>query len=295
MVVSEDLLLDLIRAELPVHDSSVLLGSGDDCALVEWKAEHHALVLKTDATIEGIHFNTQAHLTEVGWKAFCRPISDFAAMGATPKHALITVAAPSSLQKEEWIQLARGFGKAARAFNIIVVGGEVARAPETMFISVSISGYPGKRSTLRSQAHEGDLICVTGKLGGALQSGCHLRFMPRLSEGQWLAAQEGVHAMMDLSDGLGTDLPRLARASHCSFQLELDHLPCHQGCSMKEAISDGEDYELLLTIAPQAWPKLQKAWNRKFPTLLLTSFGKIGPPHDPSTLLTQGYEHFILS
>ncbi|MFZ4115689.1 MAG: thiamine-phosphate kinase [Chthoniobacterales bacterium] len=290
--MSEDSLLDLIRSELPIDAPSVIVGSGDDCAIVKPPTRNHSLVLKTDATIEGIHFTTEADLAHVGWKALCRPISDFAAMGAVPEHALITVAAPVFFEQEKWLQLARGFGKAARAFGIIVVGGEIAHSPGGIFISVTITGATGRSFSLRRHARSHDLICVTGQLGGSLKSGRHLTFIPRLAEGQWLLSQRGVHAMMDLSDGLGSDLPRLARASQCGFELKIDQIPCHGGCTTEEAMSDGEDYELLLTIAPHAWPALQEEWNQKFPTLSLTPIGKMQPPEHFSTFLPHGYDHF---
>jgi thiamine-monophosphate kinase len=287
--MTEDALLALIRKELPINDASVVVGSGDDCAIVSMEQKN--LVLKTDATVEGIHFTPQDDLINVGWKALCRPISDFAAMGAIPQHALITVAAPPSWQQENWLQLARGFGKAARTFEIIIVGGEMARSPKELFLSITITGSPGPSSILRSGAQPNDLICVTGKLGGSLKSGRHLTFTPRLIEGQWLAAQTGIHAMMDLSDGLGSDLPRLARASNCSFILEKENIPCHSGCSVEEAISDGEDYELLFTITPETWPTLEQEWNHYFPKLPLTCIGKIISPNSPSSSLPAGFDH----
>ncbi|MBM3856989.1 MAG: thiamine-phosphate kinase [Verrucomicrobia bacterium] len=271
--MNENELLNLIRKELPLHDDSIIVGSGDDCAVVKMSKKN--LVLKTDATIEGIHFTHQDDLIDIGWKALCRPLSDFAAMGAIPQHALITVAACAHWKKENWLQLARGFGKAARAFGVIVVGGEMARSPEKLFLSVTITGSPDSSTVLRSGAKPNDLICVTGKLGGSLKSGRHLTFQPRLKEGQWLAAQREVHAMMDLSDGLGSDLPRLAQASNCSFILEKEKIPHHEGCSIEEAISDGEDYELLFTVAPETWPALQKKWKQQFPKLSLSCIGKM--------------------
>lgn len=286
----EDDLLNLIRKELPLDDASVIIGSGDDCAVVQ--IEQKNLVLKTDATIEEIHFTHQDDLSDVGWKALCRPISDFAAMGATPQYALITVAAPTSWKKENWLQLARGFGKAARAFGVIVVGGEMARSPEKLFLSITITGSAGPSIILRSGAQPNDLICVTGKLGGSLKSGRHLTFTPRLAEGQWLATQKGIRSMMDLSDGLGSDLPRLARASGCSFILEKEKIPCHAGCSVEEAISDGEDYELLFTVAPEAWSALQKKWKQLFPNLSLTCIGKMLPPNNASSPLPSGFDHW---
>ncbi len=285
----EDDLLNLIRKELPLDDSSVIVGSGDDCAVVQMEQKN--LVLKTDATIEDIHFTPEDDLSDVGWKALCRPISDFAAMGAIPQHALITVAAPTSWKKENWLQLARGFGKAARTFKIVVVGGEMARSPGGLFLSITITGSAGPWTALRSYARTDDLICVTGKLGGSLKSRRHLTFTPRLAEGQWLAKQRFVHAMMDLSDGLGSDLPRLARASDCSFILENEKIPCHPGCSIDEALSDGEDYELLVTVATGQWSRIQKEWHDYFPNLSLTCIGRILPPNNAFSPLPSGFDH----
>lgn len=293
--MKEDDLLNLIRKELPLHDSSVIVGSGDDCAVVEPPKNARCLVLKTDATIEGIHFTTQDDLRDVGWKALCRPLSDFAAMGAFPQHALITVAAPADWKKENWLQLARGFGKAARTFGVTIVGGEMARSPGKLFLSVTISGSAGPWTACRSYGRAGDLICVTGKLGGSLKSGRHLKFTPRLQEGQWLAKQRWIHALMDLSDGLGSDLPRLAQASDSSFILEKEKIPCHEGCSIEEAISDGEDYELLFSVRDDQWSTIQEEWNQLFPNLALTCIGKMIPPDQPASSLSSGFDHLQFS
>ncbi len=287
--MNEDNLLNLIRKELPLDDDSIVVGSGDDCAVVN--TEKTKLVLKTDATIESIHFTAEDDLSDVGWKALCRPISDFSAMGAIPQHALITVAAPTHWSPENWLSLARGFGKAARTFRITVVGGEMARSPGKLFLSVTITGSAGSAIPLRSGAQPNDLICVTGKLGGSLKSGRHLTFTPRLTEGQWLATQAGIHAMMDLSDGLGSDLPRLAQASLCSFALEKEKIPCHEDCSIEDAIRDGEDYELLFTVTPSAWSDLQQKWNHQFPKLKLTCIGKMISPDHASSTLPSGFDH----
>ncbi len=289
--MNEEALLKLIRQALPVDDASVIIGSGDDCAIVQPPSKKDGLVLKTDATVEEIHFSKNENLSDVGWKALCRALSDFAAMGAIPQHALITVAAPTSFLQKNWMELCRGIAKAAHQFHIIIVGGEITRSPGPLFLSVTLTGRGGPSYKLRSHAHLGDLICVTGKLGGSLKSRRHLTFTPRLLEGQWLASQKDVHAMMDLSDGLGSDLPRLARASNCSFQLNLEQLPCHFGCSIEEALRDGEDYELLLTIAPEAWRNFHLRWKKKQFNLTLTPIGVITPPDQPPTLLPSGFDH----
>lgn len=289
--MNEDSLLTLLRRSLPVTHPSILVGSGDDCAIVQ--APKTGVVLKTDAVVEGVHFFKGTSLEAVGWKALCRPISDFAAMGATPQHALITVAAPSSWKKEEWIELARGINKAARKFSITIVGGEITRSPNFLFLSVMLTGSEGPQSLLRSSARPGDLLCVTGKLGGSLKSERHLTFIPRLAEGQWLAAQKGIHAMMDLSDGLGSDLPRLASASNCSFFVDKKNLPHHPGCTIEEAITDGEDYELLFSLDPKLWKQLSLAWKKKFPKILLTCIGHLLHQEEPETLLASGFDHLL--
>ncbi|HLB33556.1 MAG TPA: thiamine-phosphate kinase [Chthoniobacterales bacterium] len=292
-MLNETSLLALITAELPPPDDSIIVGSGDDCAIVHAPSHGRSLVLKTDATIEGIHFTSATDLLHVGWKALCRPLSDFAAMGAFPQHALVTVAAPFSWKKNEWLRLSQGIGNAARAFQVIVVGGEIAKSPNHLFLSITVTGTAGSRSLLRSQAKPEDLICVTGLLGGSLESERHLHFTPRLAEGQWLATQSSVHAMMDLSDGLGSDLPRFAKASHCSFKIDPAKLPCNPNCTPEQAISDGEDYELLLAVNPQEWPQLKHDWEQHFPKLSLTPIGSMLPHNSPSTELPRGYDHLL--
>ena len=291
---SEDELLELIQKELPSPSSDVLVGIGDDCAVVKTSTNRTTLnLLKTDALVEGIHFLPETPLTQIGWKALCRPISDIAAMGGIPHHATITVAAPASWANTEWRALYRGIGKAAHAFNVSIVGGETVKSPGPLFLSVSLTGTASKSHLrLRSGGNPGDLLCVTGKLGGSLKSGRHLRFHPRLSEGRWLSAEPGVTAMMDLSDGLGSDLPKLATASRCTFLIVSESLPLHQDCTLNEAITDGEDYELLISITPKLWPDLQSRWEKTFPKLPLTVIGSLLTSQESSTQLLSGYDHF---
>ena len=286
-------MLELIFAQLPNPSPEVITGIGDDCAVVRPSSRKGVLeLLKTDALVEGIHFASGTRLEQVGWKALCRPLSDIAAMGGTPRHAMITVAAPSSWKASDWKALYRGIGRAARTFGVSVVGGETVRSPGPCFLSVTLTGEVSREDLkLRSGARPGDLIFVTGKLGGSLKSGRHLRFHPRLAEGRWLAKERGVSAMMDLSDGLGSDLPKLAHESACSFSIATDSVPCHARCTAKEALSDGEDYELLLTIAPKAWPGIMKRWNTRFSAIPLTCIGSMIPAGEKQTPLPSGYDH----
>lgn len=292
--VSESELLRIIRPFLPEPSRDVLAGIGDDCAVIRMPRRGSSLhLLKTDAVIEGVHYASGTPLTQVGWKALCRPLSDIAAMGGIPGKALITVAAPSAWSRGDWKNLYRGIGKAARAFGVDVVGGESVRSPGAAFLSVTLTGEVSRRNLrLRNGARPGDLICVTGKLGGSLASGRHLKFRPRLREGLWLGNQSGVTAMMDLSDGLGSDLPKLAEASACSFRVAEGSLPLHRNCTAKQGMSDGEDYELLVTVKPKSWPVLQRNWISAHPELLLTPVGVVLPRGEKSSLLAPGFDHF---
>ena len=290
---SEEELLKLIVRELPSPAPEVLAGIGDDCAVI--RSSHpkgHLELLKTDALVEGVHFVKGTPWNKVGWKALCRPISDIAAMGGSPHHALITVAAPAHWGSPEWRSLYQGIGKAAREFGVSVVGGETAKSPGPLFLSVTLTGsVPKQNLKLRSGARPGDLICVTGKLGGSFKSGRHLNFQPRVAEGRWLGGEKGITAMMDLSDGLGSDLPKLANSSGCSFRIAADGLPLNRGCSFYEGVSDGEDYELLLTIAAKSWPSIQQRWTAASSGVLLTPIGVVLPPDEKSSLLPTGFDH----
>jgi thiamine-monophosphate kinase len=289
---SETELLKVISALLPKPSRDVLAGIGDDCAVIRLVRGGDLQLLKTDALVEGIHFAQGTPAERVGWKALCRPLSDIAAMGGTPLHAMITVAAPSTWTTSSWKGLYRGIAKAARSHRVSVVGGETVRSDGPAFLSVSLTGKVAKNHLkLRSGARPGDFLCVTGKLGGSLKSGRHLSFNPRLPEGQWLGARKEVQAMMDLSDGLGSDLPKLAAESRCSFRIDKESIPRHRACSFAQAISDGEDYELLLAVSPSGWASLMEDWSKRFPAIPLTRIGSMIPPKESSTPLPGGYDH----
>ena len=137
-----------------------------------------------------------------------------------------------------------------------------------------------------------DDLFVTGKLGGSIR-GRHLNFFPRIDEARWLTANFKVHAMMDLSDGLGTDLPRLAGASKLGFAIDERALPLSRGCTIQQAISGGEDYELLFAVSPRERKRLQKRWQKKFPGLPLTRIGRLNQKSKiKNQELKSGYVHF---
>jgi thiamine-monophosphate kinase len=272
--LGEDRLLEQLLMK-PPRDSGVVLGAGDDCAIVESGRPGRLELLKTDCLVEGIHFAKDSPPELVGWKAMARPLSDFAAMSGVPRFALVTLIVPSQ-RKLAWVkQLYRGIEKAARAFDVAVVGGETSNTKGPAVISISVTGFVEKtRWVGRSGGKSNDDLFVTGRLGGSLR-GRHLQFVPRLAESRWLTKNFRVHAMMDLSDGLGSDLPRLARASGLGFEVNEPALPLNPGCTSAQAISDGEDYELLFAISPRDSRSLLTRWRRKFPKLPLTRIGRL--------------------
>jgi thiamine-monophosphate kinase len=290
--LGEDRLLDQLLPRLSLG-KAVAVGPGDDCALVETQDRRNFLVLKTDCVVEGVHFLPEANPVDVGWKAMMRSLSDFAATSAVPQFALITLIAPKQTQVE-WVKdLYRGLRRAAKLFKVSIVGGEMSSTPGPLAISASVVGFVEKdRCVSRQGGKVGDDLLVTGRLGGAVKRK-HLQFIPRIVESRWLTKKFSIHAMMDLSDGLGVDLPRLARASEVGFKIEIENLPLTRGVKIDNAISDGEDYELLFAISPRQSKRLQREWRKKFPKLPLTRIGSLSQPStNNSHQLRGGYVHF---
>ncbi len=290
--LGEDRLLAQLLPQLP-PGRSVFAGAGDDCALVENPVGRNFLVLKTDCVVEGVHFLSQANALDVGWKAMMRPLSDFAATSAVPQFALITLIV-SMQTKNDWVKkIYRGLSRAAARFRVSIVGGETSGTRGPAVISVSVAGFVERdRCVLRSGGKIGDDLFVSGRLGGANRRR-HLRFVPRIEESRWLTKNFALHAMIDLSDGLGADLPRLARASKVGFKIDKKNLPLNRAATIDNAISDGEDYELLFAISPRDSDRLQMRWRRKFPKLLLTKIGRFNRKSKiKNRKLPGGYVHF---
>lgn len=290
--VGEDRLLQALLPTLPVY-KDVVAEAGDDCAAVKPPGQDNLLLLKTDCIVERIHFESSANPTDVGWKAMMRPLSDFAAMSGVPQFALITLIVPAE-RSTAWVKnLYHGIRRAAARFKVSVVGGETSNTRGPSVISVSVVGFvEKKRCVTRRGGKAGDDLFVTGRLGGSIE-GKHLRFVPRIEESRWLTRNFSIHAMIDLSDGLGADLPRLARASKRGFRIDPDKLPLNRGCKIDNAISDGEDYELLFAISPLHRKRLERNWARKFPKVSLTRIGALNRQSKlQNRKLKSGYVHF---
>jgi thiamine-monophosphate kinase len=205
----------------------------------------------------------------------------------------VTLAAPTATPFARLQALYAGLRKAGRKYGVVIVGGETSRSPGPLFLSIALTGWVEREHCIpRSGGKPGDALYVTGRLGGTL-AGKHLDFQPRVDEARWLVSHVKVHAMMDLSDGLAADLPRLAAASRCGYEIDEKRLPLSPGCTPSQALGDGEDYELLLAVAPQSCPDLETAWQRRFPRLPLTRIGRLttrtrGRKRNP----IRGYDHF---
>jgi len=290
--VGEDRLLAQILPRLS-RNRSVVLGAGDDCAVVRCPQPDQFQLLKTDCVVEGVHFTATSPPASIGWKAMARPLSDFAAMSGVPQFALVTLIVPAKKTLAWTKKIYRGLEKAARTFHVAIVGGETSRSSGPAVISVSLTGFVEKNRWVgRAGGKTGDELLVTGRLGGSLR-GRHFKFTPRIEEARWLTKYFPIHAMMDLSDGLGADLPRLARASGVGFEVDENAIPRQRGCSITQAITDGEDYELLFGISPEHSASLMKRWRRRFPKLPLTCIGRLSSSlvigHSK---LPPGYVHF---
>ena len=234
-------------------------GIGDDCC--EWTPGGRTC-LSVDAIVEGVHFLPTTAPELVGRKAAAAAISDLAAAGAKPVGAVVALSCPAHW---DGLRVMRGLQAELERLGCPLLGGDTTGAQQ-LVISVTVWGeaHPGKRLLHRSGGQVGDLLVVTGPLGGSFASGRHLTPEPRLAEGAWFAASPYIHACMDLSDGLAADGPKLAESAGLGCLLLPNQVPVHPDVtamdSVRAACSDGEDYELLVAVAPEHWPHVQLAW-----------------------------------
>jgi len=304
-------LIARLSAALPSH-AGVIAGAGDDCAVLDSGQPGRALLFKTDAVVEGIHFLPAAQPESIGHKALARGLSDIAAMAGRPLAALVTLALPKNFDPDFIARIYAGMNLLARRHGVAIVGGETTSNPERLLISVALLGEVARdQCVLRSGARDGDALFVTGDLGGSL-AGKHLEFEPRLAEGRWLAEHFSIHAMIDLSDGLAGDLRHLLERSQVGAELLARSIPISRAARARArtetpskpplvaALTDGEDYELLFTVAARDAVPLADAWRKQFPKLRLSCIGKITAApglklrdeNGLRALQSHGYVHF---
>lgn len=279
-------LIRRLTRSLPTH-SSVVVGPGDDCAVLDLGLGSQLLLFKTDAVVESVHFTATTAPAQIGHKALARCLSDIAAMAGTPTTALVTLGLPREFDAAFVERIYGGMTELARRHGVVFVGGETTTNPGGLLISIALLGtVPRGKAVLRSGAEVGDAIFVTGELGGSL-SGKHLEFEPRLVEARWLVEHFSVHAMLDLSDGLAGDLPHVLAASRVGAELQASSIPISRAARLAAkagggakppllaALTDGEDFELLFTVASRDAVPLLDAWRKQFPQLGLACIGRI--------------------
>ncbi len=241
------------RAAKSPDNPAVELGPGDDCCVLRFGGER--LLITTDQLVEGRHYELSATIDQIARKAVARSISDIAAMGGEPISTLAAACLPPDYLEAD--ELFDKVHKWCEHFGAPLVGGDIVSSDGPNILTITTIGRTSTAGEpiLRSGAKPGDALYVTGKLGGSFQSGRHLSFDPRCAESTQLVRTlaSDLHAMIDLSDGLGRDGARIAEASAVRLVFEEPALPIHDDVAgWEQAVSDGEDYELLFAVADGA-------------------------------------------
>jgi len=320
-----------IRRSTP-SAAGVEVGIGDDCAVLAPTAGHR-LVATTDLLLEDVHFRRRyAEPADIGWKSVAVNLSDVAAMGARPRWALVALACPAETTLEEVEAFYAGARDLAARHAVAIVGGDTTASPAGWLVNVTLLGE-ARTPLLRSGARVGDVIAVTGSLGRSAAgltilerpsapegvaipglaglTAAHLRPVARVAEGQWLGEAGGVTAMIDLSDGLATDLAHVAEESGVRCRVDIECVPVDDATrglaralgadALAWATSGGEDYELLLTCEAGAFARLAEGLRRATGTPLVA----IGVVTDHGAGLSfvdargrevpaaAGFEHFV--
>jgi thiamine-monophosphate kinase len=228
---------------------AILVGPGDDCAVLA--IDGRQVLVTVDQVIDGVHVDVaRCGPAAAGRKALARNLSDIAAMAGEPTAAVASVILPKGADDSVGQEVYRGLRMLADEFGCPIVGGDVAMANQPLSISVTVLGQMpmGRAPILRSGASAGEVLCVTGQLGRAWQNGRDLVFAPRLAAATELASTCMPSAMIDLSDGLASDLRHLCCASGCGAIIDTAVVPLAPGATVEQALGDGEDYELLFAV-----------------------------------------------
>ncbi len=321
-------LIAAIRARLPQNPSWLAVGIGDDAAVVE--PERGALeILTTDAVVEGIHFDRRfSTLRDVGWKALAVNLSDIAAMGGTPRLALLSLGLPAALGAADLDELIDGFLALAADSRVALVGGNITRSPGPLFVDVTVTGFVRRRHVLtRGAARAGEELYVTGEVGAAaaglgwLRDGArapidgieacaerHRRPQPRVRVGALLGRNRAATACMDLSDGLADAVRQIAEASGLGARIDAASLPIpsaarawfqHGGEDpVRAAAAGGDDYELLFAVPRRGRGRLATV-ARQGRGVPVTRIGVLTTEHELAIVkdgsvepLPQGFVHF---
>jgi thiamine-monophosphate kinase len=328
--LSENEIVRLLQRRFAGKGTSILRGIGDDAAVVRTRRSGANWVITTDMLLEEIDFRTQwITPSQLGHKALAVNLSDLAAMGAIPRFYMVALALPGNISMK-WIQsFYGGMSRLARRHRAELIGGDLSRSPAGVQITITAIGEAtGRRPVYRSGGRPGDILYVTGTLGkaaaglelllrGEAQVKGRLEKMailaqltpePRCEAGVWLARSGLVRCMMDLSDGLSMDLPRLCEASGTGADIDIDQIPVFCAASAWQlnpvalALNGGEDFELLMAVPPAKAKRLEKAYPSSSGFPPLTRIGQLRPGRgvriaarqgeSAQSLPTAGFDHF---
>ncbi|MDD5218360.1 MAG: thiamine-phosphate kinase [Candidatus Omnitrophica bacterium] len=282
-MIHEFHLIKLIRSWIPKERAGPF-GLGDDTAVLSVTGKGDWL-LTTDTLVEGVDFVKRKTSPEcVGRKALAVNLSDIAAMGGKPVACVVSLGLPRSLSKQWVDRFYRGLIRIARTYDTLCVGGDISRARE-LFISVALLGRAQTDNIVtRRGARPGDWIGVTGRLGGSIL-GHHLCFQPRVEEARFLAKKFKPNAMIDISDGMLQDLGHILDESKVGASLDVGEIPVSPEAkkiakgnyrkALEHALTDGEDFELLFTLAKDKKASLDHVWRKYFPHVELSWIGRI--------------------
>ncbi|MHC4132613.1 MAG: thiamine-phosphate kinase [Planctomycetota bacterium] len=302
--MSEDAIIEWFARQSKLSETDFPIGIGDDMAQVRLGKDASVLIT-TDMLIEGVHFQLEnATLEQVGYKAIAVSISDCAAMATLPLAAVVSVAMPKDFGQEELKRIHSGITATCMKYNCELVGGDITswKSKEPFVISVAMLSRPaGCKPVKRSGGKAGDCICVSGQLGGS-DKGRHLEFEPRHIEAMKITSMVNVHSMIDISDGLSSDLKRICAASGTGAIIEAAKIPVSEPAKKKEeplnaALNDGEDFELLFTLSEEDCKILLKHWKMKTPLTCIGNMNDSGKMQikmsdgEIKDLQAGGYDH----
>lgn len=314
MPLKEKQLIERIRRAAGRVSPRAGVGIGDDCAVLRLPAGHEVLVT-TDFSLEGVHFRREWHPPDsIGHRCLARGLSDIAAMGGTSRAAFLSLAVPAELP-QSWVdRFTAGLLKLARRYSVQLAGGDTAQSPVGILADIVVLGsVPAGEAIVRSGARPGDLIYVTGQLGAAaadlrqlergkkLRPGVHRKHFypePRVAIGQFLRERKLASAMIDISDGLSTDLSHICQESKTGAVVYADALPVAAGLGkdgFEYALHGGDEYELLFTARPQRRLPKQAAGVAITRIGEIVRGGQMKVVRDDGAseaLIARGWEHF---
>lgn len=278
-------------------DSRVLIGPGDDCAVLDW-SKFDDCVVTTDVLMDGRHFHLAEHgPRRVGRKALAVNLSDIAAMAAEPIAAVVGLVLPRVGGRSIAEGLFLGMRDMAAEFHTAIAGGDTNSWDGPLVISVTVLGTTAGRGAIRRNgAKSGDWLLVTGSFGGSLL-GKHLDFTPRVHEALTLRQHAEIHAMIDVSDGLSADVGHLCEESRCGCVIRANDIPLSPACrSIDAALADGEDFELAFAVSPADGDRLIR--EQPLQSIPITAVGEfvesglwLDTAGQRTSLTPSGWEH----